>query len=78
MESDYTYYNQGDSRWGNDLVGKSGKKMSKIGCLVTCIAMIKGVSPKTLNDDLSEDDGYTPGGALIWSKVGLTKTVCSS
>ena len=42
------YYNQRDSAWGNQLIGKSNMTMAEVGCLVTAIAMVTSHYDKTL------------------------------
>ncbi len=34
------YYNQRDSRWGNNTIGASGEKVWEVGCLLTSMAMV--------------------------------------
>jgi len=42
------YYNQRDSQWGNQLIGKSNENMAEVGCLITATAMITSHYGKTL------------------------------
>lgn len=42
------YYNQRDSAWGTDTIGKSSETVADVGCLVTSIAMITSHYGKTL------------------------------
>jgi peptidoglycan hydrolase CwlO-like protein len=42
------YYNQRDSEWGNQLIGRSNETMAQVGCLVTAVAMITSHYGKTL------------------------------
>lgn len=42
------YYNQRDTAWGSQLIGKSNMTMAEVGCLVTSIAMITSHYGKTL------------------------------
>lgn len=42
------YYNQRDSQWGNQLIGKSNETMAEVGCLITSVAMITSHYGKTL------------------------------
>jgi hypothetical protein len=65
-------YKQWDPRWGGDEVAPSGAKMSEIGCMVCCVAMLYDyygfeTDPKRLNDYLSRNGGYTRRGLLRWS-----------
>jgi len=34
------YYNQRDSRWGNDMIGSSSESVWEVGCLLTSVAMV--------------------------------------
>jgi len=43
------YYNQRDSEWGNQLIGRSNETMSSVGCLVTSAAMIASHYGKNIN-----------------------------
>ena len=67
-------YNQNDKRWSSDLLGNTRESLGKIGCLVSSVAMNLSyyninMNPKKLNEVLSNIDGYTSGGWLIWSKL---------
>lgn len=42
------YYNQRDSQWGNQAIGKSSSSMAEYGCLVTSMAMISTHFGKSL------------------------------
>lgn len=42
------YYNQRDSAWGNQLIGRSNVSIAEVGCLVTSIAMVTSHYGKTL------------------------------
>lgn len=42
------YYNQRDSSWGNQLIGRSNETVAEVGCLITSIAMITSHYGKTL------------------------------
>ena len=65
-------YAQGDSKWGSDLMGKSGKTIRQIGCAMTSTTMAlnktsgKSFTPKQMNTYLNGHGGYTSGGAIYW------------
>ncbi len=42
------YYNQRDSAWGSQLIGRSNENMAEVGCLITAVAMITSHYGKTL------------------------------
>lgn len=42
------YYNQRDSEWGTQLIGRSNENMAQVGCLITAVAMITSHYGKTL------------------------------
>ena len=49
--------------------------MGNAGCVVTCIAIIKGKSPKDLNDEYNEIGAYNSSGELIWGTAGVHREV---
>jgi hypothetical protein len=64
---------QWDPRWGADNLGNTREPLGAAGCTVSCAAMSfthLGVptTPKQLNDWLTANGGFTPGGLLVWSK----------
>ncbi len=65
-------YAQGDSRWGGDYMGSSGKTIKQIGCAMTSTTMAlnktagKSFTPKDMNNYLNKNGGYTSGGAIYW------------
>lgn len=66
-------YSQGDSRWGDDYMGKSGQTIRQIGCAMTSTTMVlnklsgKSFTPKDMNNYLNgQTNGYTPGGGIYW------------
>ncbi|GIK84042.1 MAG: hypothetical protein BroJett025_06640 [Patescibacteria group bacterium] len=42
------YYNQRDSEWGNQLIGRSNETVAEVGCLIASVAMITSHYGKTL------------------------------
>lgn len=61
-------FKQMDSRWGDVLIGESGKTMAQIGCATTAIAMMESyrtgttITPAGMAKQLS----YTPSGSVYW------------
>lgn len=65
-------YSQRDSLWRNDLMVNS--TIGAVGCAMTCCAMLGSqfdstVTPKTLNQYLRKNNGYTNDNCIYWSKV---------
>lgn len=71
---------QKDPEWADDLLGTSRDTMAASGCLVTAIAsgldmQAKAensdfyITPKSLNQVLTDAEAYTDGGAVIWEKI---------
>jgi hypothetical protein len=55
----YNYYHQCDEPWGVLKYAKSGDKISKKGCLISCIGMITDKDPGEVNKWLNAHKGYT-------------------
>lgn len=67
------HYLQRDPQWKDETIG-SGETLASVGCTVSSLAMALesyGVhfTPKTLNDTLKANGGYTRRGWLMWSAV---------
>jgi hypothetical protein len=67
------FYLQRDPQWKDETIG-SGETLAKVGCTVSSLAMAMehfGVSftPKTLNEALKANQGYTRRGWLLWSVI---------
>lgn len=67
------FYLQRDERWKNETIG-GGETLGKVGCTVSSLAMALEhygltFTPKTLNDALKANDGYTRRGWLRWNAV---------
>ncbi len=65
---------QHDPRWNNQILGyntpNSIYTIGGFGCLITCLAMIAGTDPLTLNNQLKNIGGYQAfGGFYIWGKI---------
>lgn len=48
---------------------KSGAKIEKKGCLISCIGMIVGKDPGEVNKWLNTHKGYTENNDFIWNSV---------
>ncbi len=61
-------YKQTDSRWGNTLIGSSGKSIAKIGCTTTSIAMIESYrnNCRIYPDEMSRKLRYSSSGNVYW------------
>lgn len=62
-------YRQDNSSWAADHLGDTSFIMKKSGCLVTCIASVLGITPKTLNKEFSENHVYDSEGNLLWNRI---------
>ena len=61
-------FKQTDSRWGDMLIGQSGKTMSQIGCATTAIAMMESFRTGTTiyPDAMAGKLTYTASGSVYW------------
>lgn len=59
---------QMDPRWGDTLVGESGKTMARIGCATTAIAMLESHRTGIVRypDEMMTLLRYTPSGSVYW------------
>lgn len=67
------FFSQRDSRWKNEKMGRSGLTIGGYGCAMVSVTMagcskMTGLTPSTMNTWLSNNSGYTSGGALYWGK----------
>ena len=67
------HYLQRDPQWKDETIG-SGETLAKVGCTVSSLAMAMEhfglpFTPKTLNEALKANGGYTRRGWLLWSAV---------
>lgn len=65
---------QWDRRWNNDELGSSAQTIGAIGCTLCSLSMAlesRGIpnDPQSLNRQLTEQQGYTKSGLLIWAAV---------
>ena len=68
------HFSQVDLRWKSDELGNSSGTVGNYGCTLCCAAMSLnslGVKcdPQSLNNYLTQNDGYTESGLLIWSSL---------
>lgn len=70
-------YLQWDGRWQDTELGQSRQKIGAVGCTLCCTSMAlqsQGFpsDPAILNKFLTENQGYTASGLLIWGAVETT------
>lgn len=71
------FFLQNDDRWKEDYLGKSKYTIGGYGCLLSiitsaCTTLGYETNPKDLNKLLTENDGYTSSGEIIWYKINET------
>jgi len=71
---DRSAFYQKDKRWGSERLGKSSDTMASDGCLVTATSMALAnlgfqTNPSDLNARLTQADGFTSRGWLIWDGI---------
>jgi len=71
---DRSAFYQKDKRWGSQRLGKSSDTMASDGCLVTATSMALAnlgfqTNPSDLNARLTQADGFTSRGWLIWDGI---------
>jgi len=67
-------FSQNDNLWGDEIMVGT-MTIGSSGCAMTCMAMLlyahgQSLTPKTLNDYLKENSGYTPEGGIKWNIAG--------
>lgn len=63
-------FSQRDPRWRGALVGKSGRTLGQIGCLVTGLAMLSDYFKPTRNPfEMLQMLKFTDDGRVYWSSV---------
>ncbi len=65
---------QNDPRWGSDKLGKTTESLASIGCAVCSVAMAcvnlgESLTPKDLNQQLTQNGGFTGDGWLVWGAL---------
>lgn len=76
------YYNQRDSQWGNQLIGRSSSSMAEYGCLVTSMAMMathqgKSLTPGQIaasSNPFFHNTAYMLQGTWTVNGVSMTRT----
>lgn len=65
---DVPNFKQMDDRWGDVLIGQSGKTMAQIGCATTAIAMMESFRTGSViyPQDMAKKLTYTPSGSVYW------------
>ena len=71
---DRSAFYQKDARWAAESLGKSADTMGSDGCLVTATSMALAnlgfqTNPSDLNARLTQADGFTENGWLIWDGI---------
>lgn len=74
MSLEVKIFNQRDPRWANDQHGTSNSTIGKTGCTISVIASMLchagyDVTPKTLNQVLTQNSGYASGNLILWQRV---------
>lgn len=67
-------YLQKDPRWGEDKLGRTTESLRSIGCAVCSVAMAcadlgETMTPKELNQQLTQNGGFTGDGWLVWGAL---------
>lgn len=69
-------FRQDDPKWGTHTLGKTKDSLSEYGCTLTSVAIAASnllkteISPAEMNTRLTDVEGYTKNGLLIWRHVG--------
>ncbi len=71
------FFIQNDDRWKDDYLGQSRYNIGGYGCLLSIIASACTdlgfeTNPKDLNILLTENEGFTSSGDIIWYKINET------
>jgi len=71
---DRSAFYQKDTRWASERLGRSSDTMGSDGCLVTAASMALAnlgfqTNPSDLNARLTQSDGFTKNGWLIWDGI---------
>lgn len=67
--ADNTVLSQRSMPWGNQLLGTTNLYIHAVGCFVTALAQILGLTPDVVNEKLKAVNGYTSDGQIIWDKI---------
>jgi len=75
MLPDNYVFRQDDARWSSETIGETEDSLSAYGCTIASVAMAASnltqseITPLEMERRLSEADGFTSRGWLIWDKV---------
>lgn len=75
MLPDRYVFRQDDPLWSSDRIGETNDSMAAYGCTIASVAMAvsnltnEKVTPQMMQQRLSEQQGFTSRGWLIWDKV---------
>lgn len=75
MLADNYAFRQDDARWGKLTIGTTTDSMRAYGCTISSVAMAASnltgdeISPEHLMTKLTEEDGFTDRGWLIWGRL---------
>lgn len=61
--------NQRDARWANIPVGFGDQTIGQVGCTISVIGDILGLTPPEVNEALKKVNGFANGNLVIWSKI---------
>lgn len=68
-----TLYSQNDPRWKNKKLGTGNGTIGKLGCALTCIAMLSDTRPDVLNDELIRGGAFVSGDLMVWDRAAALK-----
>jgi len=75
MLPDAYAFRQDDDRWGHLTIGATSDSMRAYGCTISSVAMAasnltdEAITPEQLMTRLTEEDGFTERGWLIWGRL---------
>ena len=61
-------YGQRDIRWKDKKIGNSNSSIGDYGCVITCLAMLAGITPDDINTRLASVNGYQID-LILWQKI---------
>lgn len=65
----HKYVGQRDKRWSWQKVGTGGYSIGQVGCTITCIANLLGVTPDYVNNMMKSKGGYKYGNLVNWAML---------
>jgi len=75
MLQDKYVFRQDDTRWSGETIGQTEDSLSAYGCTIASVAMAASnltqseITPMEMEHRLTQTDGFTSRGLLIWDKV---------